>query len=150
VKPRACDVTEIRGPYYSVIGPRYLKDVLDTMGEHVDALKSAVGSFTLMPETALRELIDIVHAHDVHVSTRTSRARLAPDGAACLSKPRSKGGLREAARQFDAARRGCKPQRDSAEAITAPRSIGSRRPEVRRSRAGKNRSPARVCHLTGD
>jgi phosphosulfolactate synthase (CoM biosynthesis protein A) len=68
-KPRACGVTEIRGPYYSVMGPRYLTDVLDTMGEHVDALKFAGGSFTLMPERALRGLIEIAHDHDVLVST---------------------------------------------------------------------------------
>jgi phosphosulfolactate synthase (CoM biosynthesis protein A) len=68
-KPRARGVTEIRGPYYSVMGSRYLKDVLDTMGEHVDALKFAGGSFTLMPERALREILEIAHAHDVLVST---------------------------------------------------------------------------------
>jgi phosphosulfolactate synthase (CoM biosynthesis protein A) len=68
-KPRAVGVTEIRGPYYSPMGPRYLQDVLDTMGEHVDSLKFAGGSFTLMPERALRELIDVAHAHDVLVST---------------------------------------------------------------------------------
>src|SRR5437899_3561860 len=68
-KPRTRGVTEIRGPDYSVLGPRYLRDVLDTMGEHVDALKFAGGSFTLMPETALRELIEIAHEHDVLVST---------------------------------------------------------------------------------
>ena len=62
-------MTEIRGPYYSVMGPRYLKDVLETMGEHVDALKFAGGSFTLMPEPALREIIEIAHEHDVLVST---------------------------------------------------------------------------------
>ena len=68
-KPRTRGVTEIRGPYYSVMGPRYLEDVLDTMGEHVDALKFAGGSFTLMPERALAEIIEISHAHDVLVST---------------------------------------------------------------------------------
>ena len=68
-KPRTHGVTEIRGPYYSVLGPRYLRDLLDTMGEHVDALKFAGGSFTLMPEPALREIIEIAHEHDVLVST---------------------------------------------------------------------------------
>lgn len=29
-KPRKTGVTEIRGPYYSVMGKRYLKDVLET------------------------------------------------------------------------------------------------------------------------
>jgi len=68
-KPRTRGVTEIRGPYYSVMGARYLADVLDTMGEHVDALKFAGGSFTLMPERALREIIETTHDHDVLVST---------------------------------------------------------------------------------
>jgi phosphosulfolactate synthase (CoM biosynthesis protein A) len=68
-KPRTRGVTEIRGPYYTVMGPRYLRDVLDTMGEHVDALKFAGGSFMLMPERALREIIEIAHEHDVLVST---------------------------------------------------------------------------------
>jgi hypothetical protein len=29
-KPRSVGVTEIRGPYYSVMGKRYLQDVLET------------------------------------------------------------------------------------------------------------------------
>ena len=36
-KPRSRAVTEIRGPYYSVMGTRYLTDVLETMGA-VDTL----------------------------------------------------------------------------------------------------------------
>jgi phosphosulfolactate synthase (CoM biosynthesis protein A) len=68
-KPRTRGITEIRGPYYSVMGRRYLKDVLETMGTHVDSLKFAGGSFTLMPERALREIIDLAHSHDVLVST---------------------------------------------------------------------------------
>jgi phosphosulfolactate synthase (CoM biosynthesis protein A) len=68
-KPRTRGVTEIRGPYYSAMGPRYLRDVLETMGEHVDALKFAGGSFTLMPERALREILEVAHEHDVLVST---------------------------------------------------------------------------------
>jgi phosphosulfolactate synthase (CoM biosynthesis protein A) len=38
-KPRQVGITEIRGPYYTPMGPRYLEDVLDTMGVYVDALK---------------------------------------------------------------------------------------------------------------
>jgi phosphosulfolactate synthase (CoM biosynthesis protein A) len=40
------------------MGKRYLSDVLETMGYHVDGLKFAGGSFTLFPEKELRELID--------------------------------------------------------------------------------------------
>ena len=30
-KPRKRGLTEIRGPYYSVVGPRYLEDLFETM-----------------------------------------------------------------------------------------------------------------------
>jgi phosphosulfolactate synthase (CoM biosynthesis protein A) len=68
-KPRRRGVTEIRGPYYTPMGKRYLEDVLETMGQYVDALKFAGGSFSLMPRQVVTELIDLCHAHDVLVST---------------------------------------------------------------------------------
>jgi phosphosulfolactate synthase (CoM biosynthesis protein A) len=68
-KPRKRGLTEIRGPYYSVIGRRYLEDLFETMGAYVDSLKFAGGSFTLMPETEVRNIIHLCHQHDVIVST---------------------------------------------------------------------------------
>lgn len=68
-KPRTRGVTEIRGPYYSPMGPGYLDDVLTTMGEWIDTLKFAGGSFALMPRKAVRGLIDLCHRHKVAVST---------------------------------------------------------------------------------
>lgn len=68
-KPRQRGVTEIRGPYYSVMGKRYLSDVLETIGSNVDSLKFAGGSFTLIPDEALKGIIETAHAHDVMVST---------------------------------------------------------------------------------
>lgn len=68
-KPRTKGITEIRGPYYSVMGKRYLQDILETMGTYVDSLKFAGGSFSLMPPQRVKELIDLAHAHDVLVST---------------------------------------------------------------------------------
>src|SRR5439155_6424790 len=68
-KPRSRGITEIRGPYYTPMGKRYLQDILETMGAYVDALKFAGGSFALMPRQAVRELIDICHADSVLVST---------------------------------------------------------------------------------
>jgi phosphosulfolactate synthase (CoM biosynthesis protein A) len=68
-KPRRTGVTEIRGPYYTPLGKRALLDILETMGAYVDVLKFAGGSFALMPESAVRELIDTCHSHDVLVST---------------------------------------------------------------------------------
>jgi len=68
-KKRAVGVTEIRGPYYTPMGRRYLEDVLETMGAYVDALKFAGGSFTLMPRAAVAEIIELCHRHDVMVDT---------------------------------------------------------------------------------
>lgn len=68
-KPRTKGITEIRGPYYTPMGPRYLEDVLETMGWYVDILKFAGGSFSLMPRKAVRALLDLAHAYDVEVST---------------------------------------------------------------------------------
>jgi phosphosulfolactate synthase (CoM biosynthesis protein A) len=68
-KPRTRGVTEIRGPYYTPMGKRYLEDILETMGEYVDILKFAGGSFSLMPRKAVKELIDLCHRFDVKVDT---------------------------------------------------------------------------------
>jgi phosphosulfolactate synthase (CoM biosynthesis protein A) len=51
------------------MGKRYLQDVLETMGVYVDTFKFAGGSFALMPSKAVKELIDLCHAHQVMVST---------------------------------------------------------------------------------
>lgn len=68
-KPRQRGITEIRGPYYTPMGKRYLQDILETMGHYVDALKFAGGSFALMPRQAVKELLELCHQHDVLVST---------------------------------------------------------------------------------
>lgn len=68
-KPRTKGITEIRGPYYSVMGKRYLSDIMETMGNYVDSLKFSGGSFSIMPKEAVTELIDIAHENNALVST---------------------------------------------------------------------------------
>ncbi|MDY6777439.1 MAG: phosphosulfolactate synthase, partial [Candidatus Nanohaloarchaea archaeon] len=68
-KPRDKGITEIRGPYYDPMGPRELKDILETMGRYVDIYKWSGGSFALYPEDQVKEIIDICHDHDVKVNT---------------------------------------------------------------------------------
>src|SRR5207302_11221907 len=68
-KPRTVGLTEIRGPYYTPLGPRYLEDLLDTVGAAVDLFKFGGGSMALFPKRALRDLIDLCHRHQVRVST---------------------------------------------------------------------------------
>lgn len=68
-KPRTYGLTEIRGPYYTVMGPRYFQDILETMGHYVDGLKFAGGSFSLMPRDVVKRINDQAHEHGVYVST---------------------------------------------------------------------------------
>jgi phosphosulfolactate synthase (CoM biosynthesis protein A) len=68
-KPRSRGVTEIRGPYYTPVGRRYLEDLFDTMGAYIDTLKYAGGSFALMPREAVRALNTLCHEREVEVST---------------------------------------------------------------------------------
>ena len=85
-KPRTRGVTEIRGPYYTPVGKRYLADVLETMGEAVDSFKFAGGAFSVMPRAAVKELIDVCHAHDVLVSTGGFIERVLPLGAGAVRR----------------------------------------------------------------
>ncbi len=79
-------MTEIRGPYYTPMGKRYLQDVLETMGVYVDALKFAGGSFSLMPRERVKELIDLCHQHDVLVSTGGFIEYVLTQGAEAVSR----------------------------------------------------------------
>jgi phosphosulfolactate synthase (CoM biosynthesis protein A) len=68
-KPRRRRLTEIRGPYYTPLGSRQLEDLLDGFGRYVDILKFAGGSFALMPEPAIRAMVEVCHQQQVLVST---------------------------------------------------------------------------------
>ena len=85
-KPRKRGLTEIRGPYYSVIGRRCLEDLFETMGAYVDSLKFAGGSFTLMPAQAVREIVDLCHEHDVLVSSGGFIERVLAQGGDAVRK----------------------------------------------------------------
>jgi phosphosulfolactate synthase (CoM biosynthesis protein A) len=68
-KPRRRGLTEIRGTYYSIAGKTYMADLLEMLGEWVDGVKFAGGSFALMPHRAVRAFNDVVHRADAYVST---------------------------------------------------------------------------------
>jgi phosphosulfolactate synthase (CoM biosynthesis protein A) len=85
-KPRHRGITEIRGPYYTPLGKRGLKDIVETMGEYIDSLKFAGGSFTLMPRGAISELIEVCHQHQILVSTGGFIERVLTQGAQAVSR----------------------------------------------------------------
>lgn len=68
-KPRKTGVVEIRGPYYGAVTYTYLKDLFEMVGDYVDGLKYAGGSFRLMPESVVKKTIALAHKHDIYVST---------------------------------------------------------------------------------
>src|SRR5437762_2884255 len=85
-KPRRSGLTEIRRPYYTLMGQRYLEDLLETFGEYVDSLKFAGGSFALMPRERLSELIETAHRFDVEVSTGGFIERVLVQGERAVEK----------------------------------------------------------------
>src|SRR5215831_10719636 len=86
-KPRQQGLTEIRGPYYAVMGTRYLSDILETVGEYVDGVKYAGGSFALMPRARVREINDLTHKYNAYVSTGGFIEHvLAHEGAAAVTR----------------------------------------------------------------
>jgi phosphosulfolactate synthase (CoM biosynthesis protein A) len=85
-KPRNRGVTEIRGPYYTPLGPRYLQDVLESMGTYIDGLKFGGGSFVLYPRKVLRQIIDLCHSHDVYVSTGGFIETVLPQGGEAVRR----------------------------------------------------------------
>src|SRR5699024_7153068 len=68
-KPRNIGITEIRGPYYSMIGKRHLRDLMELAGDYVDSFKFSGGAFSLMPKQSVTDLIDVAHEYDALVST---------------------------------------------------------------------------------
>jgi len=56
------------------------------MGAYIDSLKFAGGSFTLMPEKAVREIIDLCHKNNVLVSSGGFIERVLAQGAEAVRK----------------------------------------------------------------
>lgn len=85
-KPRSRALTEIRGPYYTLIGKRQLEDILETIGWAIDSFKFGGGSFSLMPARAVRELIELCHRYELTVSTGGFIEYVLTQGAAAVEQ----------------------------------------------------------------
>jgi phosphosulfolactate synthase (CoM biosynthesis protein A) len=68
-KPRTRGLTEIRAAYYTPFGRNYFQDILNTMGNYVDSIKFAGGSFTLMDPKEVKAINDLAHQYGVLSST---------------------------------------------------------------------------------
>lgn len=67
-KPRTRGITEIRGPYYSMLGPRQLEDLLEVGGPYIDWFKIPAPSLALLSSQCMRSFIEISHRHEVKVT----------------------------------------------------------------------------------
>jgi hypothetical protein len=79
-KPQHVGITEIRGPYYTSMGPRYLEDILDTMGVLVQG-DDRIGAVAELVGKLADAKIDVIAIDAVAVDERY--------GALCWAAPRS-------------------------------------------------------------
>ncbi|MCO5591839.1 hypothetical protein L7F22_045832 [Adiantum nelumboides] len=63
-------MTKIRSPYYFVMGPHCIQDILEADGHFIDGLKFKGGSASLMPKNCLKEIANMVHHYGIYMSTR--------------------------------------------------------------------------------
>ncbi len=68
-KPRRSHITEIRGSYYTVVTPTYLRELFDIAGEYIDIFKYAGGSMRLHPRRIVLEINRMCHDYGIQVST---------------------------------------------------------------------------------
>jgi phosphosulfolactate synthase (CoM biosynthesis protein A) len=85
-KPRKSGIIEIRGPYYTVVTPTYLDDLLEMYGDYIDGFKFAGGSQRLLSIDTLKRIIDICHKHDVYVSTGGFVERVIVQGSEAVDR----------------------------------------------------------------
>jgi phosphosulfolactate synthase (CoM biosynthesis protein A) len=67
-RPRKSGITEVRGPYYTIAGPRYLEDLFEIAGPYIDWLKIPGPAIALMPRDTLVGIAKLSHAAGVKMS----------------------------------------------------------------------------------
>lgn len=66
-KPRKTGITEVRGQYYTITGPRYLEDLFEVAGEWIDWLKIPGPGIALTPPRTLHRIAELCRAADVRL-----------------------------------------------------------------------------------
>lgn len=66
-KPRTAGLTEVRGQYYTITGPRYLEDLFEIAGEWIDWLKVPGPGIALTPPRVLQRIAELCRAHKVQL-----------------------------------------------------------------------------------
>lgn len=80
-KPRARGITEVRGQYYTITGPRYLEDLFEVAGEWIDWLKIPGPGIALTPRSTLMRIAELCRQHDVELGAGGLVEALVPQGS---------------------------------------------------------------------
>lgn len=84
-KPRDVGITEVRGQYYTVVGPRYLEDLLEVAGEWIDWIKVPGPGAALTPPAVLRRMAEIARAADVKLGVGGLIEKVLTQGPAAVA-----------------------------------------------------------------
>jgi phosphosulfolactate synthase (CoM biosynthesis protein A) len=85
-KPRDRAITEIRGSYYVVVTPTYLRELFEIAGDYIDIFKYSGGSMRLHPRETVLRINRLCHDHGIMVSTGGFTERVLIQGAEAFDK----------------------------------------------------------------
>jgi len=85
-KPREVGMTEIRGSYYVVVTPTYLRELFEIVGDYVDVFKYSGGSMRLHPREVVLRINRLCHDYGIMVSTGGFTERVLVQGPEAFDK----------------------------------------------------------------
>ena len=85
-KPREVAMTEIRGSYYTVVTPTYLRELLEIASDYIDVFKYSGGSMRLHPRGLVKRINRLCHDYGVMVSTGGFTERVLVQGPEAFDK----------------------------------------------------------------
>jgi phosphosulfolactate synthase (CoM biosynthesis protein A) len=85
-KPRDRGLTEIRGSYYIVVTPTYLRELFEIAGDYIDIYKYSGGSMRLHPREVVLRINRLCHDYGILVSTGGFTERVLIQGPEAFDK----------------------------------------------------------------
>jgi len=85
-KPRDRAITEIRGSYYVVVTPTYLRELFEIAGDYIDIFKYSGGSMRLHPRETVLRINRLCHDRGIMVSIGGFTERVLIQGGEAFDK----------------------------------------------------------------
>jgi phosphosulfolactate synthase (CoM biosynthesis protein A) len=83
-KPRQSGITEVRGQYYTITGPRYLADLFEVAGEWIDWFKVPGPGIALTPRDTLKKIASLCEDHNVKMGAGGLIEAIVPQGRSAV------------------------------------------------------------------